>query len=661
MAPKRLSAWATKTAVYIRLPKRLLAFVFFGVFFLLGALASALLYPWRRLWRFWQGAPDTHKLILRIDRLLLHKMLLSAHAQLVESRNYINRINVFPVADGDTGSNMLHTLHGIQVVVPAETGQTFGVYAAQVAQAAILSARGNSGIILAQYLKGLTDTWREATQEVDAPLFARALKNGARFARQSVDQPQRGTILDVFDAAAAGAQQGLRESENILYVMETALARAQEALNQTRYQMPVMRQANVVDAGGAGFLHILAGFLSALRDKQVVVADLDPEAGLSVHQEVDLTYRYCTEAIFRARDMDAAALKQQLRDFGDCLHVIEAEGSIKLHIHTNEPHRMKTLLAGLGEIADWKVDDMVRMQKAHIARTTGRKQARLALVVDSSMDLPVSLPDSLPLYTIPLTVYDDARPERQLTDLTTDVFYQKMAQEKAFRPKTSQPTPEACLAVMQTAFAEADEVICLSISAALSGTFASLQQAAQTLANPKVYCIDTTLASAGITLMAEAVGEAYAAGKSTAEILQTVYHLRDNIRIYFLVENLRYLERGGRISRKQSLVGQLLHIQPLLTLTGGKVEKTPHKLLFPTADKRATLLTTKLQAEAGPAPEKVFILQAGPSSAADLLEKQLRGILNDNCQIRRVFLNPVLGAHVGPGTIGVAFQQASGS
>lgn len=298
-------------------------------------------------------------------------------AVLNKQKEEVNALNVFPVPDGDTGTNMGLTLRS--AVKNLEEGMGVKEICAAVSRGALMGARGNSGVITSQILRGMTMSLSSA-QVIDAKAMAAALEKGVEIAYKSVLKPVEGTILTVSRCAAQAASDCAQETTDIIEVVKNAIQGGKIALDDTPNLLPVLKEAGVVDAGGKGFLLFLEGGLLSLQGKGLEnlaeVSDLevkDKTIAFSADiQESDITYRYCTELmIHNARKGHEAVRKELEKRDGDSLVCVGDEGIIKIHFHTNDPGKIISYALTIGELFDIKVENM----KEQMAREAAEKRA----------------------------------------------------------------------------------------------------------------------------------------------------------------------------------------------------------------------------------------------------------------------------------------------
>ena len=294
----------------------------------------------------------------------LRRMVISAAAAIEINKQALNDLNVFPVPDGDTGTNMSMTI-GAAAADLRKTEDPNLEQAAKVAASAMLrGARGNSGVILSLLMRGISKTLKGA-EVSDGVLWAQALQEGVDAAYKAVMKPAEGTILTVARLAAAKAAEAAQENNFIEFVHTAAVAEAKIALENTINQNPVLKKAGVVDAGGKGWLVALEAMLSSLQGQDVEVpegcdaAQVKESANFDDFNTEDITFAYCTEFIIdRENDKDPEQLRAFLSQLGDSLVLVDDDDIIKVHVHTNDPG--KALSEGLtyGSFVTVKVENM---------------------------------------------------------------------------------------------------------------------------------------------------------------------------------------------------------------------------------------------------------------------------------------------------------------
>jgi uncharacterized protein len=288
-------------------------------------------------------------------RVLVH----AASASLARSRQRIDDLNVYPVPDGDTGTNLSLTVNAVLDAVEASRASDRATLVKEVSRAALMGARGNSGVILSQILRGAAETLGEAG-DVDAAIVARALRSASDAAYRAVHRPVEGTMLTVVRSLAEEAEARASANPAVSDLLPALVRHGEEAVARTQDQLDVLREAGVVDAGGAGLLEILRGITAGVRREEL--PELPPAEGLAVeaiHQELS-RYRYCTVFVLEGEELEAEALESELEPLGDSLLVVGDRSALKVHVHTDDPGAALSIGATRGVLEAVEIANMHR-------------------------------------------------------------------------------------------------------------------------------------------------------------------------------------------------------------------------------------------------------------------------------------------------------------
>ena len=291
------------------------------------------------------------------------RLMISAAASIEINKQKLNELNVFPVPDGDTGTNMSMTINAAANDLRKAEDPTLEKAADIAAKAMLRGARGNSGVILSLLLRGIAKKLKGA-EHSDGVLWANALQEGVDAAYKAVMKPAEGTILTVARLAAGRALEAAKENNYFEFVHEAAIEEAKKALANTVNQNPVLKKAGVVDAGGKGWVVALEAMLSALRGEDIVAPESTGEetseqASFSDFDTEEINFTYCTEFIIsRENDKDPAALRAFLDGLGDSLVLVDDEEIIKVHVHTNDPGKALHEAIEYGSFVTVKIENM---------------------------------------------------------------------------------------------------------------------------------------------------------------------------------------------------------------------------------------------------------------------------------------------------------------
>jgi DegV family protein with EDD domain len=601
-------------------------------------------------------------------------MMLKSSSLLEEKQEELNNINVFPVADGDTGANMAYTMKMVKEAILEQSDLKLVPLGKLIYETALINSRGNSGTVLSQFLKGFLGDLEG--DFISPASFVKHLDSGAKMSQKSFLEPKAGTILDVMDAAVKGAKSELRKNSDLISILESALSYAKEALDQTRNFLPQLQRAGVVDAGGAGFLIILTGFLSCLKDEDIAITTNLRTDSIGIVEDEKLQFKYCTELVIRDSQISPVEVQKLVHELGDSIQVIESDDFIKLHLHTNEPDEIHKLLSEHGQIDSFKAEDMADMQSDYIHGLQNKEEVikpassfdpeilqrySTIVITDSSSDIPAVWFERYPIKILNLPILLNTDNKIDISkNLDLKSFYTRMETEENFIPKTSKVNAHIFYNAYQEALKSVSHVICLPLSSQMSATYESAVIAKQMLHDdPRIQVIDTQTSSSGLSILIDYIFQSIEKDLSWDEILKGVEDLKSRLNVYFLVDDVKYLQRGGRITRAKAGLAKLLNIQPLLKLENGKIEADSDKILFSSETKKINLLFKKLKKANNQNPiANVYIVFAGDKAEAQadkLIQKIEYELGIPRFSVHKLALNPVVGAHAGPGSLGIIF------
>lgn len=301
----------------------------------------------------------------KIDGHLLKEMLLSGAYELDNRKAMVNSLNVFPVPDGDTGTNMSATMASAAAEINQVKNVTLQSIGDALAMGSLMGARGNSGVILSQLLRGFSK-YLKGKESINTKDFAAALKEGVATAYRAVMKPTEGTILTVARESAEAAETIAKEEEDIYIFLKRVIAAAEDTLNRTPDMLPVLKQAGVVDAGGKGLTVIYEGMMKRLesglvtekKDQSAVKEEATPKTSYDDIDTSDIKYGYCTEFFIKSSNGDPDKFRDIIKAYGDSIAVVGTDTLIKVHIHTNTPGTVLNEAMKLGELSRIKIDNM---------------------------------------------------------------------------------------------------------------------------------------------------------------------------------------------------------------------------------------------------------------------------------------------------------------
>ena len=574
--------------------------------------------------------------------------------RLISREELINKINVFPVPDGDTGTNLALTLQAVLTALRGGSNEHAGQTLTRVADAALDGARGNSGAILAQFLLGVGDRAGHLA-EIDARGFADAVGGGAAYARESLAEPREGTILSVLTAFAAACERatsaGVRDFRALF---REALAAAQRSLEATRDQLESLRKANVVDAGALGFVELVAGMSDYLDTGVVPEGDIELIRGeeSAAGSQENLEHRYCTECTVTGENIDRRHLREEASALGSSLVVAGTQKKLRLHLHLNEPAQLFELAARYGAVSGEKADDMQRQQEmAH-----HDKDRRVAVVIDSAADLPESALESLDIHVVPVRLHFGNQSYLDKIGMTPEQFYRELAVNPQ-HPKTSQPPPGDFRRAFEFLGSHYAAVVYVGLTAKVSGTFQSGETAAsRARTNARILTVDSGTAALGQGLIAMRAAEVAAAGGDAEAVRQAALDARGLTRTWGILVTLEFSVRGGRVPRFVKTLSDLLRVTPILAI-GKDGSLGMGGVLFGRRDPyRRFGLFVRHRLAAG-RRWRIGIAHANVPHGAEAVRVAIAEG-EPNAEILPIMpLGTALGVHAGPGCVVVAVQE----
>lgn len=592
-----------------------------------------------------------------IDAGELALALRSGIYRVIAGQAELNRINVFPVADGDTGTNLSLTLGSALPALTDPGEKHAGLLLAAVADALLDGARGNSGAIMAQFFQGMSDTAADLPH-FSPESFARAVAAGCEYARDALSDPQEGTILSVIAAFAQELDQpaGASSEQGLLAVLPDAVTSAARALEETERQLEVLRKAGVVDAGAKGFVELVRG----MADYLVHGIETDaPEAfaGHDAHGFIEtagavaaLDYRFCIECLVQDREIDRRKLREALDELGNSLVLAGTKRKARIHIHANVPEEVFAVARRFGEVSAEKADDLVHQQ--HSTHGAG---ARFAVITDSAADIPDATMDRLDIHMVPVRIQFGDRSYLDKVSITTREFFREL-DSNPHHPTTSQPSPGDFRRQYQFLASHYTDVISINLTAKVSGTWQAARSAASRVdAAGRLHVVDSLNASVGQGLIVEFAAECAAAGMDAAMTLTAIDRLKAETHTFALVRDLRYAVRGGRVPASRKWLADLFRVTPVLrTEPDGRI--SARGILLGRGRRLPKFARHIAARSARDAPLRVAIGHALCEDEANVLDRLLRDALGNVVTSSITDLGSAFGVHGGPGTLVVAVQ-----
>jgi len=452
--------------------------------------------------------------------------LISGVKYVIARQDHLNKINVFPVADSDTGTNISITVSSGLKAVALEQDESLDKVLDAFADGTLEAARGNSGTIFAQWFQGFVDAAAKQ-QQLSVQQFIQAFQGTARNAQKSVAEPVAGTILTVVMDTANYLSKLKQFPHDFMILFEKLMAKANESLNETPKKLKILKKFGVVDAGAQALVDFLQGIADFIvkddtksLDEEIatIVANEtsdsnDSNMHFSAESIDEYTYRYCTECIIVGEDIDADELKAELFGLGDSLVLAGSKHKTKIHMHVNQPAELFRICRQHGKLHNEKAEDMF-----HQIKDAHAQHSDIAIVSDSALDLPQSIIDSLNIHIVPISIHVGDETFIDRVSITPKEFYQLVEKQNTL-PKTAHPSQRDFKAKYQFLSTHYKSIISLHISKLMSNTIGAAELAQHDMTDFKVKVLDSKTLSVGQGLVVQYAAELAKAGFSYEKIL----------------------------------------------------------------------------------------------------------------------------------------------
>lgn len=617
--------------------------------------------------------------IAYLDGGRLRRALLAGCERAQAERAELNRINVFPVPDGDTGTNLSLTLRSIVERLQESASRSAGEVAREVAEAGVLGARGNCGMILSHFLHGFAEAVG-GRRRLSAHELAECLGKAVRHTYGALDRPVEGTMLTVMRETAEAAEHLPDAAAGDLRELVPAiLVRARASLARTPELLPALKRAGVVDAGAKGFVALLDGMaryvggeVPTFSRRQRRVVSAGAASAVSATAEADGAtvaaarvgfdegsgerHRFCVEALVRGPALPAeSVVRDALRGTGDSLIVIRASDVLKVHLHTDEPERLFDYLRGAGELVTHKAEDM-RAQHEAVERSAasrrGLARRPVGVLTDSACDLPDEVLNAHGIVVVPLALMLGDEMLRDRLDVTAAEFAERL--RAGASATTSQPSPAAFQEGYRRVAEDAESAVAVLLGSTLSGTFAAAVAAAKPFDDVPVQLVDSRGVSLLQGLLVLKAAELAEQGMSPAGIAAEIEAVRGRSGLVFTVASFERLLASGRMTRSQAWLGSLLRIRPILVLEDdGRVASVArvHR-----AELRRALLDRLAERIPQGARARFGIIHVGAADVVPDVTMALRKRYGRGTEVLAAAATPVIANHVGVGAWGVAYM-----
>ena len=590
--------------------------------------------------------------LVEMDGRNLYYTFIAGAKKVIENQVELNKINVFPVNDGDTGTNLASTIRS--VIESIHPHRSYKITADRIAEATLINARGNSGIIFAQFFYGLSIEIGDF-KTISLKQFAESIRGSVRYVYEAVAHPVEGTMLTVIREWANYIYESWSKFTDFNNLLLSSYEILEKSLLETTSKLKILAQNNVVDAGAKGFVLFVKGiteFINSRNVKELILAKATAPSMLMLEESIPekVNFRYCTEALIKNCSIDNNSLKKTLEEYGDSIVIAGSDKIRRIHVHTNNPADLFDNLRNTGTITFQKADDMVRQSEVVYNR-----KWKIALVTDSTCDLDQELMENYQINMLPINInFGDNHYLDKIT-IQPGQFY-KLLEENVDYPKSSQVNEKAFINLYSHLASHYDSVIAVHLSDKLSGTFFSSRKAAQSISKEfgkQISVINSRNLSGALGLIVLRVAQGIESGYSHQQVVDMAEKWINNTRIFVSVKTLKYMVRGGRLSAAKGLIARMMNVNPIVS-----IDDSGKAIMFDKAFNQKTNMEKVMGHIKKLVSEKkiwnYIVLHADNIIAAEWYSEKME-ILTGLKPVSVVNISPVIGANAGIGAAAVAF------
>ena len=586
-----------------------------------------------------------------MDGRRLYYTFIAGAKKVIEHQVELNKINVFPVNDGDTGTNLASTIRA--VIDSLRPHRSYKITADRIAETTLVNARGNSGIIFAQFLHGMsTETGNFKT--ITIKQFAESIKNSVRYIYEAVANPVEGTMLTVIKDWANYIYENRNRITDFNQLFIGSIDVLYRSLIATKSKLAVLTRANVVDAGARGFVFFVEGIIDFINYRNLKEL-IQIRAETAIFEKLDealpekVEFRYCTEVLMKKSSVDNKTLMPLLEKYGNSIVVAGSDSMRRIHIHTNNPANLIDELSHKGTLTFQKADDMIRQSDVVYNR-----KWKIALVTDSTCDLSQEIIDNYQINILPINVSFGENNYLDKVTIQPEQFY-TLLKEGKYYPKSSQVNEKSFINLYSHLASHYDSVIAIHLSEKLSGTFNNSQRAARKISQEfgkPVSVINSKNTSGAMGLILLRAAQAIESGYSHEQVVNMAESWTTHVRLFVSVRSMKYFIKGGRVSMFRGMIARILNINPIVT-----IDDTGRAVLFDKSFNQRANMEKVMSYISKIKQEKTIwnyvILHANNSAAARWYTKKMEKLTNKK-PASVLNISPILGAHAGPGAAAVA-------
>lgn len=496
----------------------------------------------------------------RLNKELIYNGFLTGAKAVISNEEHLNLINVFPIKDNDTGSNLASLMN--EILTKSTLEHTLKDTLNSISNAALIGSKGNSGLIFSQFFYGLSIDVND--DELDLEKLVLSLENGYNYAYESIENPVEGTIITLMRKWVLTLKSFLPHKTDIKEPLMSSNKALKKALKQTKDELLVLKKNDVVDAGAKAFTIFVDGFVNSVTNNEEKIKQLKPIIKNDLdHKQFsnldEITNRYCTEVLIKT-NLDKFAINSLVKKFGNSLVIGKSSNYYKIHIHTNDPSGFVSEVKNFADIYETKIEDMVNQYNLN-----NKKQAKIGIITDSIADLPREIIENNNIQVLPISIkagdmyYFDG-----LTVNNNTII--EIVNSSNELPKTASPNLVSVIEMLKNLKKYYEKLIILTVSSKMSSTYNVFNTAVKRLDSKDIIIIDTLQNSTAQGLLVLKASKLALEDESFLNIIDKIKASIKKTKILVHVDSLDNMVKGGRIKKGLNIFAKIVRLKPIVSI-----------------------------------------------------------------------------------------------
>lgn len=496
----------------------------------------------------------------RLNKELIYNGFLTGAKAVISNEEHLNLINVFPIKDNDTGSNLASLMN--EILTKSTLEHTLKDTLNSISNAALIGSKGNSGLIFSQFFYGLSIDVND--DELDLEKLVLSLENGYNYAYESIENPVEGTIITLMRKWVLTLKSFLPHKTDIKESLMSSNKALKKALKQTKDELLVLKKNDVVDAGAKAFTIFVDGFVNSVTNNEEKIKQLKPIIKNDLdHKQFsnldEITNRYCTEVLIKT-NLDKFAINSLVKKFGNSLVIGKSSNYYKIHIHTNDPSGFVSEVKNFAAIYETKIEDMVNQYNLN-----NKKQAKIGIITDSIADLPREITENNNIQVLPISIkagdmyYFDG-----LTVNNNTII--EIVNSSNELPKTASPNLVSVIEMLKNLKKYYEKLIILTVSSKMSSTYNVFNTAVKRLDSKDIIIIDTLQNSTAQGLLVLKASKLALEDESFLNIIDKIKASIKRTKILVHVDSLDNMVKGGRIKKGLNIFAKIVRLKPIVSI-----------------------------------------------------------------------------------------------